>query len=197
MNHAAHHLIHISRWPRPMVFPIYQSYLYHTTAKLENNRTGNRSKNPSFLLYVTQGTARWFLRDPTLLSFGKFLQFRYLSVVLSRHSIESLPSLVTSLQPLSNFTISTSHSRIGLPNHSMNIRIRGLICDIRCSNIEPYRISNLFESWDIRSIESPRISKRPGVGFAWGRECPNLASAGNWPFWDLAWAVNFINLWPS
>ena len=34
-------------------------------------------------------------------------------------------------------------SHTGLPNHSMNIR--SSICDIRCSNIECYRISNLFE----------------------------------------------------
>ena len=39
-------------------------------------------------------------------------------------------------------------------------------------------------------------SKPPG-GFGRGRvrgwECPNLAGAGNWPFWKLAGAVNFIN----
>ena len=41
------------------------------------------------------------------------------------------------------------------------------------------------------------ISKRPGVEFGRGRECPNFAGAGNWPFWDLAGAVNFINPWPG
>ena len=37
-------------------------------------------------------------------------------------------------------------------------------------------------------------SKRPGVGF--GRELPNLAGAGNWPFLDFAGAGNFISSGP-
>ena len=48
---------------------------------------------------------------------------------------------------------------------------------------------------------SEAISKRPGVGFGRGRgrECPNFAGAGNWPFWNLAGAgaVNLINPRPS
>ena len=62
------------------------------------------------------------------------------------------------------------------------------------------KLSQLRQKSDCNGQVGVQLMKhitRPGVGFGWGRECPNLAGAGNWPFWDLAGAgaVNFINPW--
>ena len=58
-----------------------------------------------------------------------------------------------------------------------------------------------FASKQASNLTRHMSSKRPGVGFGRGRgrECPNFAGAGNWPFWNLAGAgaVNLINPRPS